>query len=148
MGIGDVVAASMQPTDPNVLDAVTIDMENIQEEYIRLPALIAFWYEQYAGAKHRLAMAKMDRDTKRAQLTYSVREELVAQGSKRPAVATVDSYVDSMPEWHAAKSAHISAETETQVITGILESLRVKRDMLVSLGAHMRQELATVGVVS
>jgi hypothetical protein len=119
---------------------VTIDEMALQEEYIRLPSDFAYFSELNAEAKRMFALSKVDRDITRSRLRMVARETLEASG-KRATESMVDAAVELDPVWLEVKTKEIELEANAVRIHGVLESLRTKRDMLISLGAHTRAEM-------
>lgn len=62
--------------------------------------------------------------------------------AKGPTVDDLRAMTDQHPEVRAAVEAELMAEAEYQYMRGVLEALRTKREMLVSLGAHIRAEMS------
>ena len=129
-----------------VRDAVTIEPAVIQEEYVRLPGDLAYWGAQYAAAYKDWQEAKVQRELVTAQLTAEHRVALEAK-SKRVTVGEVEAAVTLDQRWVEAKGVEIRAETEKIEVQHVVEALRAKRDMLVSLGAHYRMEMENDPVI-
>lgn len=62
--------------------------------------------------------------------------------AKGPTVDDLKAMTDQHPEVRAAVEAELMTEAEYQHLRGVLEALRTKREMLVSLGAHLRAEMS------
>jgi len=122
---------------------VTIDDQNLHVEFCRVPADFAYWSSQYAGAKDCYMKAKLEREITRARLRMELREMLVQSG-ERVTEARIDSEVDVNPEWEDVRTREIEAEIDVVRLHGVLESIRTKREMLISLGAHVRQEMKAI----
>lgn len=116
--------------------------EAIQEDYIRLAADMGFWNEHYATAYSRWLELKMRRDTMYATRYAVVRAQLEANTEKKVPIADVEQAMSRDEGYLQASTALIGAEAEKVRLWGVLDALRCKRDMLVSLGAHMRAEMA------
>ena len=122
---------------------VTVDDVAINEEYIRLSADYAFWSAKYADARKTHAISKLERETVRSSLRITLREELETEGG-RVTESMVTSAVDVSPKWIGAKRFEIDAETEMVKLNGVLEALKTKREMLISIGAHARAEMKAI----
>lgn len=125
--------------DAYLADCVQIYPEAIQEEYVRMPSDLAYWAERYAKALRVYLGSKLDLDRSRARLRVACRLDLEVQGKVTESM--VESAVDQHPEMEVARLNYIEAEVEKVRISGLLDAIRTKKDMLVSLGAHVRTEM-------
>ncbi len=120
----------------------------------RVPADLAYWGAQYARAVRRYLTADMEFDRAKAETRILVRERLLAAAVPDPAEdlkkapkrgtvteSMVDAAVELEGEYHDARVALIEAEAEKVRIYGVVEAVKAKRDMLISLGANMRAEM-------
>lgn len=123
-------------------DCVEIDELAIQDEYIRVSPDYAYWSERYSEAyKHHLEL-ELNRKTIKAQAAKEVRAQIEGMRSAgRVTVAEVDADVEVNSEYLVAKMAEIEADAKVKKLQGILEALRIKKEMLISLGAHLRQDM-------
>jgi hypothetical protein len=121
-------------------EAVRIDPLSLQDEYIRLPADYAFFNEVYRKKleAHLLAEAEMKRIFAGQMMVAS---ERVMPNGKSPTVDQQKALVESSEEYVEAKREAIGAEVDMVEARGVLEAIRTKREMLVSLGATVRQEM-------
>lgn len=122
-------------------DFLRIDPVLIQEEYVRLPADIAYWNACYADAFEAWALAKSAREQAYHRLMSHHRDLLEQKGKSRVTIGEVESQVFQDSQYIAARSDEIDSEAEKLRVHGVVEGLRAKKDMLVSLGAHMRLEM-------
>lgn len=113
----------------------------ISEEYVRTPSDIAYWSSQYAEVYEAWQLAKFDREREWGGALARARFELGP--AKRGAVTTADLEGAAVndAQYVNAKRQEILLEAEKIRLSGVLEALRAKKDMLVSLGAHVRQEI-------
>lgn len=125
--------------DGYLADSVEIDPHVINEEFIRIPRDFAYWGHRYAQAYKAQMIAKMERDRTQARLRILVRQSIEDSG-KKPTESMVDALVEQEDEWQRSRVAEIEAEAERERLRCLLEALRTKRESLVSLGAHIRQE--------
>jgi len=121
-------------------ECVQIDSLQLQDEYTRLPADIAYWNERYAKALRAHLRSKIEGDRVEARLQIEMREILLAEGVK-VTEALVKARVDLHPEQLASREKMVEAEAEKARIMGVLDAVRTKRDMIISLGAHARIEM-------
>jgi len=127
--------------DPDYLkECVSIFPEQIQEEYVRLPADLAYWNARYAEAQKELMIAKVELDILERELYPVVRQELES-GGQRVTEKMIESGIGQSSLWTDAKRRVANAEGEKAKHYGTLDAVRTKRDMLVSLGAHIRAEM-------
>lgn len=131
---------------------VTVRPESLEEEFRRLPAELAYWNAKYAAAYRALALAEAHRRsvTSRTHLEMrerlkSVTEEELAKTPKaklrQPTVGDIEALVEGDELVILARRAELEAECEKVRIQGAVEAVRTKKDMLVSLGAHIRAEM-------
>lgn len=122
-------------------ESVVIDPLALQEEFVRMPSDIAYWNERYSDAYRASLLAKAELERAEAILTIQTREELILNGNARPTELVVTSTVTNDARYQAARGTYVEAEVERVRVNGILDALRTKREMLVSLGAHIRAEM-------
>lgn len=120
----------------DVAGVTDIDPLALDEEFQRAPADFAYWSNQLAQATKASMRAKFDRERTYAKLLIETRETL---GKKT--VDEVEARVVCHPEYEIAKLNEIDSDAERARLYGIVESLRVKRDMLIQIGAHVRAEM-------
>jgi hypothetical protein len=123
-------------------ECVKIDDTVITEEYIRLPSDMAYWNARYADCFRFWLQAKVQRDLTEARLSAEWREQLEAKAKGgRITLGEIENAVFQDPQYIDAKAKEVMAEAEKVRLYGIMEALRAKREMLVSLGAHLRMEM-------
>ena len=124
-----------------LLDCVRIEPLAIQEEFVRCPRDLAYWNERYAHAYEEQVTSKLDLERVEGMTRIRI-EAQHADAKKKVTVPTVDALVLNDDDVYNAKVRHIKAEVEVVRIKGVLDAVRAKRDMIVSIGAHIRAELA------
>lgn len=122
-------------------DCVNIEPLALNEEFIRLPADVAYWNERYSKAYRGWSTAKVELDRIRAQKNLEIREAAKTGGGK-VTEAYVESLIEVDPAYVNSRMTLIEAEVEKTRLYGVLDAIRTKREMLVSLGAQIRQEMA------
>ena len=132
--------ARMGSLDVYLRECVTIDPLQISAEYIRLPGDLAYWNAQYAEALRAFLRAELSRKVLWARLEPMIRGSIIAKGGK-PTEAQVKAAVDGNSDYVEALEAEVEAEVQKNEIYGCLDAIRSKKEMLISLGAHMRAEL-------
>ncbi len=121
-------------------DCVDMVPEQINEEFARMSADYAYWNEKYSEANRLELVREWEVSKAYASLYLQKKFDLEAAGKKAPE-ASVDAEVKTSQVYGAAMEAHIEAQAEREHLKGILEALKTKREMLVSAGAHLRQEM-------
>lgn len=120
--------------------ATDIEPLQIQVDYIRVPGDLAYWGQKYAGALRAAMVAEHERRTTEARVLLGLRGSAKVAGEK-PTVDEVNAHVATHPEVLAALLAEIDAQVAKEQVRAILEAIRGKKEMLVSLGAHLREEM-------
>jgi hypothetical protein len=127
--------------DSYLYDCANVEPEALDEEFIRVPADLAYWNERYAQAHKSHLLAKLDSERTEASLMLEMREKLKAMGGK-PTVDEVRANVITDPTYGSARLAEIEAEVERTRLRGLVGALEAKKDMLQSLGAKLRSEMS------
>lgn len=112
----------------------------LQPEFVRLSADLAYWNVRYSETIGAHLRAKKDLGVVCAKLDILVREQLAASGV-RTTEAMVKSTTESHDDYLEAYEMLITAEVEKARVYGILDAVRAKKEMLVSLGAYQRLEM-------
>ncbi len=127
---------------------VRIEPLAIQEEYVRTPSDIAFWSEQYAMMYREWQLSKFNREQEWGRAVKRAREALShdptpggTSGRGKPTVDAVEAEALIDTNYVDAKKQEIMLEAEKVRLAGMMDAIRTKRDMLVSLGAHIRSEI-------
>jgi len=107
---------------------------------VRLPADLAHWNARFADAYEAFLEADLAFDKMESRLAVEHREELLAMGSKATEAAVREA-VQTDPRWSQARMARIDAEVDKVRARGVVDAILAKKDMLISLGAHVRQEI-------
>lgn len=142
-------------------DSVDLAPEDLEGEFIRLPADLAYWNHQFALAVQEVHRAKFVREQTYGRRRTELREELVqaardaydtahAEASdadkkklrlKAPTVDDIDAAVVSDEVYAEAKQREIEAEGTKARLYGVVDAVRTKRDMLIQMGADRRVEM-------
>lgn len=126
--------------DAYLKECVAIEPLAIQEEYVRIPSDLAYWNAQYAKAQREALVAKVNLDVLERELYAVIRGELEAGGA-RVTEKTIDAGIGRSEAWVEAKHHLAESEAEKAKLYGYLDAVRTKREMLISLGAHLRIEM-------
>ena len=125
--------------DDYVSDSTDIDENNLNQEYCRVSADLAYWNEEHAKATRRALLAKAERDRVHARIWSEKRAESKLEGQKltekdiQALIAQDDEYFEAYSKWAEAEAAKTR-------LRGYCEAVSTKKDMLQSLGANIRAE--------
>lgn len=133
--------AWLAENDSYLRDCLRINPEDIQAEFIRIPGDLAYWNAQYSQAIRAHLHAKLDEKLLEANLEPVVRQALRDAGAKITE-AMVKAGIESHDDYVAAQRKTIEADVWKSECYGRLDAIRSKKEMLVSLGAHLRMEMA------
>lgn len=127
--------------DPErVCDSTEIVETNLQGEFVRVGGDLAYYNGRYSDALEMYLKAKHNLKFVAAVSRKRLREEAQAKGTKLTEGALED-LVEVDPAMVACREELIAAEVLKSRVGGIIEAVVTKRDMLVSLGAHVREEM-------
>ncbi len=121
-------------------ECTTIFPEQIEEEFVRTPADIAYWNAQFADALDVYLRAKAAAKKEWARLWLLMKAQLSADGAK-PTEKMIDANVEVHDDWQKAQLVLIDAEVNKAKLQGDVDAVHTKRDMLQSLGAKLRVEM-------
>jgi len=133
--------------DDYLSNCVIIEPLAIEEEFIRLPADLAYWNERFAQANRAFLIADIEEKRTEARLHLECRARLTVEKGedgkkvKAPTVSDIEAEVNGHEDMQRAQDRLIAAEAEKVRLYGVLDAIRTKREMVVSLGAHMRAEM-------
>lgn len=140
-------------------DCVDIDPIILEDEFVRLPADLAYWNHQYAQAVKEVQRSKFLREQVGARLHSELREEMMEEAraaaqavvdgdgkkpklkAKAPTIADIEAAGLIHPDYVEAKEREIEAEGNKARLYGIVDAVRTKRDMLIQMGADRRVEM-------
>ena len=120
---------------------VNIDAIQLDDHFRKVPAELAYFNERYADAVHQYLRAKATYEATRADVYRQIRIEAEASGGKMTE-ALLSARVEGDERYQTAKIKHIDAESKKQRFRGRVEAVHAKKDMLISLGAHIRAEMS------
>ena len=137
---GEDIASWWDNTDEYYRESCTIVPEQIHAEYVGMSAALAYWNARYADAQEVFLTAKADFDILERELYPVVRTELEAP-SVRVTEKMVETAMAQSGAWCDAKRGLAKAEADKLRAFGVLDAVRSKKEMLVSLGAQLRAEM-------
>lgn len=126
-------------------DLFHIDDTDLTTEYSRQAAYYARYAVLTARAELEANKAKVRREQEYAELDGYYREDLREYGVKvteskiKEAIRKDGSYAETI-------DAEINAKHRHTILKSICDALKMRADMLVSMGAHMRQEMSMTGI--
>ncbi len=131
-----------QTFDPDAYldDCVKIDDMVLDEEFIRLPADLAFWSARYAESVRAYLLAKLEADKAKAKAHLRIKAEAELEGRKMT-VPDLEANVQIDPDYLDAAVALIEADIERKKLQGCVDAVHAKKDMIQSLGAKLRTEM-------
>jgi hypothetical protein len=132
--------------DDEARAAVIINEHDLTGEYIRLPALMARYGARLSLAIQDYQEAELAFDRVEAGVSLEWRHTLgiAREGTARGGKATessVQDHVRNDQRWVDAKMGMIEADAKRHRARELCTALAAKREMLVSLGAHIRKEM-------
>ena len=115
---------------------LSIDALQLAEEFTEVSSQLSYWNEQYAEALRTQLVAKIHRERTHA-LVYLQKRESMGKVTE----ATLSAAIEIDPRYVVAVDTEAQATADCMKMRGRAEAVKTKRDMLVSLGAHMRAEM-------
>lgn len=126
--------------DDYLAASVEIDDVDLDEEFTRVAADLAYWGAQYASAVRLHLRAKIDAKKERAKAYIMHRESIFAEGGK-PTEKQVEAACDVDDDVLHAAYAEVDAEAERARLRIMVDAVSAKKDALQSLGAKLRKEM-------
>jgi hypothetical protein len=123
------------------LEAIEIDMSDLNEAIIRAPGDIAYWNQIYTDAQRKYLLAKQDYGIVRAKAWMKIREEGKSKTGKALTVDDLKALVEIDEEVQEVSLALIEAEADKEKKKKFAEAVVAKKDMIQSLGAKLREEM-------
>lgn len=114
--------------------------EDIYGSFLRLPGELARALGEYADAAADVLRLERARDRTWAAVLLGTRAAL-AHTTPRATEAIVAATAEATPLYSAACDALVDAQGRKLRAHAVVEAVKAKQDMLVSLGAHLRAEL-------
>lgn len=126
--------------DEELEDVFDIDPLNLQEAFCEVPAHLAYWSNQYALRYRKAAAAKANEKQVAAAYREVARDRALALRGKATE-GDVAAQLEQVDEVQTARDETIEAEYEKVRVFGIVDAIRSKKEMLISVGAHVRAEM-------
>lgn len=128
----------------NVGDLLNVDVDDLSNEYAQQASVYAWIANLVAEADYALSSAKHARELEYAQAYEYYRGELSASGGK-PTEATIGAAITMDDAYSSSRNRELECERTYKMLRALLDALKMRADMLVSLGAHLRAELNMTG---
>jgi hypothetical protein len=122
-------------------ECVDVSELALNQEFVRQSADENFWNERCAMAHKAFNDAKAHLDQLKARKQIEYREVTLPANGKKVTEASVEAYVEIDAEVIGARAKAIDAEVEYKRLWGFRDVLRGKREMILELGAQLRQEM-------
>lgn len=119
-----------------------IDMDNLEGQCAKLPSQMVHAGVAYADAEFTYAKLRLNLKQVEAQL-YNTHRVALEAGGKRTTEASITSAITLDPSFVSAAQQVTQAEVDVAKAKGLIEALRAKKDMLVSICAGRRAEAQT-----
>ena len=114
--------------------------EQIEDEFRRVSADLAYWNNKFADALREHLRAKATEKQVRASVYLEIRSGAAEKGEKLTEAMT-DAKVETHEDVRDAVDRCIHAEASKARMYGMVDAVRSKKDMLVSIGAQVRAEM-------
>ena len=121
-----------------VKECVTVDEDEVNSEFARLPTDLAYWNKLYSRAVRDEMATKLNYKKVYAERSQVLREELKESGKVTEAM--LESAVQMDVAYQQAYLKHIDAVERKTEIFGWIDAIKSKKDALVTLGANIRAE--------
>jgi hypothetical protein len=124
---------------------LNIDKTDLDEEIVKQPALYSYYAERQAEADQKVKDQKLALEVFEAALDRQIRDKALAKREKLTEQQVVMRMKNS-DAWinHRKKVNELTAQADQ--IKGIVEAMRQKKDMLITISANARQELNSTGM--
>lgn len=126
--------------DQQVDELLGVDEANINTHYAKIASELGYWGRMYASVYREWRLAKLQKQRLEAALKQGKRAELeMARG--KVTIDQVEAAVVADPQMQECENAEVEAEFEKLNVGAVVDALSAKKEMLISLGAHMRAEM-------
>jgi len=123
--------------------SLRIEEANVRQHYLDLPGEVAFWASRAANEANQSMRANYAYKRGRANASEQYRAQAAAVGEKMTE-SRLSVLVDADGTEASLYDEYLQVEAQHAKSKALLEGMRSKRDMLISLGAHIRQEMQTM----
>jgi len=124
----------------NVGDDLKIDKGNLDEEFMQQPSKYAWWATLSALAKDATLNAELALSVYTAELFEKIKKEMTDGGEKTTNMAIENKcFLDK--EWRKRKEECLKRKKRQDILAGVATAFAQRKDMLLSLGPMVRQEM-------
>jgi hypothetical protein len=118
---------------------VTVNDTDISGEFARLSGDQDYWNNRFARAYESHAKTKLARERTEALVQLEVRRKLKDEGEK-VVEKLVEARVRTDERVKSMEDAELDADVMLVKVKGVCEAIKTKREMIISLGAHIRDD--------
>lgn len=126
-------------------DVFEINENAVTEEMMRQASLYAFFSQQYAEVSLAVDRAEFQKDKEYAMADLAVRKDYEEEG-KRTTEGLVEAEALTDNYYQDAVEEHSVMQYKLNVMRNIVKALEMKAEMLISIGAQLRQERSMTGM--
>ena len=130
----------------NPSEDIKIDRTNIDLEFITIAKTYHLYAELEAMADSNRRVLETQRDVLYAQLDEEKRSQALSSGTLKVTEKMVENMVITDKRYVAKVAELNKSDRITRILRAARDSIAVKRDALISLGAHLRQSNANLTV--
>jgi len=136
--------------DVRLGDLLVVDQTNLSNEFSAQSARFAYVavLAAIAKGKHSDAVRKRKAEEGTAFVEYKNDEEYIPKGSRTVSDGVAQSLVNSDNDCMRARHVEARAEEDMLLLQAVRDALRMRADMLQSLGASLRHEQEMEGMVT
>lgn len=118
---------------------LAISQASMNDSMANQASLYAKWARIGSNASRLRDRAKLQIELVEARLDAEIRQD-AADAGRKITEKTIESQVKATDEWQAAMNNWINAKANAAMADDAREALKQKRDMLIQIGADLRQE--------
>ena len=120
-------------------EAMHFTVDDLQNQFVKVAAEFAYFAGLYGKANKNYLIAKVNRERTEAHKYQVIRHEQIEQNGKTTE-KQVEAAIKTDAEYSAAVETEVLAMAKRDDIRTKLDGCRIKKDVLVSLGAAQRTE--------
>lgn len=128
----------------NVQEELSVSEETLSQDYMEQAGKYAWWAVLAESAKAQRDKKEIDMDKAEAEADKRVRKELELDGVKITE-SLVKSRIKLDSEYLEAVDAYNKAKKNAAVLDKLVRAFDHRKEMLISLGAQLREEKGNVG---
>ncbi|RLG37541.1 MAG: hypothetical protein DRO01_07060 [Thermoproteota archaeon] len=131
----------------DLLKQVFIDPHALTDSYMEQASLVAWWSSLASRLRTEYQKQKLRVKRLRAQIALEYRA-----GIRKPPISgkltndAVEALVDTTREVQIEEDTLLQLEEKLETVKGVIEALRHRREMLISMGIEKREEMRATGM--